>query len=547
MSKYKVLLMGCLFFIVGTVSAQTVEIPDLHLLLVIERALDKSPGETITAEDMETLTHFDAVDFSIRTLTGLEYATNLTRLDLSDNKIKDIVPLANLTQLEELYLGEEDFDLFTRANQISDITPLANLTRLKILDLGDNQVSDITSLANLTQLEKLHLGGNQIRDITPLVNLTRLDLLNIWGNQIRDIVPLTNLTQLTGLSLASNQIRDIAPLTNLTQLVDLRLQSNQISDITSLTNLTQLKRLYMMRNQIQDITPLANLTQLEELYLRSNQIRDVTPLTNLTQIVELSLEWNQISDISVLANFVNLKELRLEQNPIQDVSPFCALHEQNPTFLTDLHQVRCSPIASEFLLSVPAGTSLIHVPLEVTTVDRMANNITSIADLYDALGGASSVNILITYDPTTQEWRSYASPQDRGGPADRDLTDDMGILAIMIRPVMVLLGGSALGVLPVDSGGDRKASITLNPGLNLVALPLRGSGITRVSDLFTLEGIGGNVPVIILTDNGEFKTVGQAGDPGDIEITGGQAFILTAQRAATVVIYGRGWDNTTAR
>ena len=58
-----------------------------------------------------------------------------------------------------------------------------------------------------------------------------------------------------------------------------------------------------------------------------------------------------------------------------------------------------------------------------------------------------------------------------------------------------------------------------------------------------LEGIGGNVPVIILTDGGEFKPVGRAGDPGDVEITGGQAFILTAGRAATVGISGVGWSN----
>ena len=63
------------------------------------------------------------------------------------------------------------------------------------------------------------------------------------------------------------------------------------------------------------------------------------------------------------------------------------------------------------------------------------------------------------------------------------------------------------------------------------------------SDLFALDGIGGNVPVIILTDNGEFKAVGRAGDVSDILITGGQSFILTAQKAATVAISGEGWTN----
>ena len=190
----------------------------------------------------------------------------------------------------------------------------------------------------------------------------------------------------------------------------------------------------------------------------------------------------------------------------------------------------------EYLLSIPAGISLIHVPLKVNAVDGVARTIVSIADLYDALGGTSTVNFLITYIPQTQEWRSYFVPSDRGSPADARLTDDKGIIVGLRTPVSVRLRGGALGT----SG---TSTITLNPGLNLVGLPLNDSRIMRVSDLFALNGIGGNVPVIILTDDGEFKAVGRAGDPGDIQITGGQSFILTVQRPATVIIFGDGWTN----
>ena len=87
---------------------------------------------------------------------------------------------------------------------------------------------------------------------------------------------------------------------------------------------------------------------------------------------------------------------------------------------------------------------------------------------------------------------------------------------------------------------DGSSTITLNAGLNLVGLPLKDSRVMRVSDLFALAGIADNVPVIIVSDNGELKAVGRAGDPSDIEITGGQSFILTAQQAATVTISGHG-------
>ena len=200
---------------------------------------------------------------------------------------------------------------------------------------------------------------------------------------------------------------------------------------------------------------------------------------------------------------------------------------------------RAAPIAGaeiEYLLSLPVGINLIHVPLKVTAVDGVPRTIRSIADLYDALGGALTVSFLITYDPQTQEWRSYFGTFARGTSSDAALTDNTGIIAGLRTPVSVRLRGSALGT-------NGNGIITLNPGLNVVGLPVRDSRVMRVSDLFALNGIGGNVPVIILTDGGEFKLVGRAGDPGDIEITGGQSFILTAQRAATVIIYGDGWNN----
>ena len=78
---------------------------------------------------------------------------------------------------------------------------------------------------------------------------------------------------------------------------------------------------------------------------------------------------------------------------------------------------------------------------------------------------------------------------------------------------------------------------------NLLGLPLRDPRINRVSDLLTLDGFWGNTLAIVLTDGGEFKLVGRAGDPGDIPITGGQGFLLTVQRAARVTLSGEGWTN----
>ena len=98
-------------------------------------------------------------------------------LDLRENKISDIKPLAALTNLTQLDLGE---------NKISDIKPLAALTNLNQLSISFNQISDVKPLAELTNLTQLYLGANQISDVKPLAELTNLTQLNLGGNPIKN-------------------------------------------------------------------------------------------------------------------------------------------------------------------------------------------------------------------------------------------------------------------------------------------------------------------------------------------------------------------------
>ena len=203
--------------------------------------------------------------------------------------------------------------------------------------------------------------------------------------------------------------------------------------------------------------------------------------------------------------------------------------------VTGLEPITFTAISEIFDLSVPAGISLIHVPLKVTTVNGVAQTIESVGDLYDALGGASSVSLLITLDPQAQQWQGYFGSGDRGSSADKVLTDDLGIIAVLIAPTSVQLSGEGLGT-------NGSSSITVHPGMNLVGVPLKDSRITRVSDLLGLEGMKDNITLAIVSDNGEFKLTESVGDSGDIAVPGGQSFILVAQRATTVEITGAGWS-----
>ena len=104
-------------------SAQEDWMPDPNLRQAVRESLEL-PGEVLLTQlEMKRLTGLDAVESEIKDLTGLEYATNVTWLNLGVNEIRDLSPLAELINLEVLWIF---------VNPLSDISPLANLVSLKI-------------------------------------------------------------------------------------------------------------------------------------------------------------------------------------------------------------------------------------------------------------------------------------------------------------------------------------------------------------------------------------------------------------------------------
>jgi Leucine-rich repeat (LRR) protein len=77
---------------------------------------------------------------------------------------------------------------------------LANHVNLVSLELNNNQVSDLSPLASCVNIVQLGLRQNlQIIDISPLDSMPKLKDLQLWGNQIKDISPLMSLNNLKTL------------------------------------------------------------------------------------------------------------------------------------------------------------------------------------------------------------------------------------------------------------------------------------------------------------------------------------------------------------
>jgi len=254
-----------------------------------------------TVADMVFLKELNAAGRGISDLAGLEYATNLTSLNLGEFYYYWVWP-------PEL-----------RTNQIKDITPLIGLIRLKSLDLSNNQISDISAVSGMTALERLILYNNEITDISALSGLSNLVSLDLERNQITDIAPLSGLTNLKSLELSSNLTADTSALSTLTGLESLLLNRNGLTIIPDLINLPNLKSIQLDGNLITDISSLSGMPAIESVSLFGNRITSIPSLSDVPNLKALGLGVNQITDISGLSGLTNLNIVDLTNNRITTI------------------------------------------------------------------------------------------------------------------------------------------------------------------------------------------------------------------------------------
>ena len=297
----------------------TVNIVDPHLEAPIREELGLNAGPQ--GKGSTPITCLDALDLIV--------------LDAFNRGIENLEGIQSFENLEILILF---------VNSISDVTPLAHLTKIWFLDLGQNLLTEIGALAGLTAMITLLLDNNSLADgpekgagpdgsvepnsaiepvLWPLANMSHLEFIllgddeNLVGdNQIRDLSPLTGASRLNHLEAFCNEISDLTPLSGLDQLDLLDVDANQVTDISVVRELVGLSRLSVSNNRIFDMTPISDRTNLVSLAANSNSLSGIGFLAGLTNLQLLVLADNDISDISVLQNLRNLAVLSLRSNPI---------------------------------------------------------------------------------------------------------------------------------------------------------------------------------------------------------------------------------------
>ena len=156
-----------------------------------------------------------------------------------------------------------------------------------------------------------------------------------------------------------------------------------------------------------------------------------------------------------------------------------------------------------------------HLPLELLAIDNQVVANETIGELFLALG----VDTMYYYDSDC--WVLA----DENTTVIRKVYQGFAIYADS-SPSKTLLG------LPLSG------SLILQVGMNIVGIPRHSSHLKRVSDLLSFYP---EISAILVEDEGTLKLVGQVDDPGDIPITGGQAFGIISKQTYFTAFYGEPW------
>ncbi len=270
--------------------ADDVAFADPRLETAVRSALGIPSPAPVTEANMLTMTgRFEARGLNVAALDGIEYAKNVTELNLHYNKISSVVPLATMTQLTWLDLG---------SNPISNPTGLGNLANLTYLHLGSNNLTDLSALAGVGSLATdvaMVLTHNQITDLSPLKDVPEWRFLYAYGNDIEDISCLAEFGPMRNLSLSFNRISDISVLRQMGNIGFLSLSDNLISDLSPVAD-SNLRNTHtnFRNNLIVDVSPLEGMS-FNTLDLKNNQISDISDLGTITIYSFLDLRGNPLN------------------------------------------------------------------------------------------------------------------------------------------------------------------------------------------------------------------------------------------------------------
>ncbi|EAD9020222.1 class 1 internalin InlJ [Listeria monocytogenes] len=389
--------------------------PDDNFASEVAAAFEMQATDTISEEQLATLTSLDCHYSSIADMTGIEKLTGLTKLICTSNNITtlDLSKNTNLTYLE------------CKSNKLTslDVTPLTKLTylncdtnKLTNLDVSQNPLLtylncarntltelDVSHNTQLTELD-CHLNKKITKlDVTPQTQLTTLDcsfnkitaldvsqnkLLNRLNCDTNNItkLDLNQNIQLTFLDCSSNKLTEI-DVTPLTQLTYFDCSVNPLTEL-DVSTLSKLTTLHCIQTDLLEID-LTHNTQL--IYFQAEGCRKIKELdvTHNTQLYLLDCQAAGITELDLSQNpklvYLYLNNTELTKLDVSHNTKLKSLSCVN-AHIQDFSSVGKIPVLNN---NLDAEGQTITMPKETLT-----NNSLTIAvspDLLDQFGNPMNI------------------------------------------------------------------------------------------------------------------------------------------------------------
>ncbi|EAC8433214.1 LPXTG cell wall anchor domain-containing protein [Listeria monocytogenes] len=179
-----------------------VNIPDPVLKSYLNGILGQPSTSDITEAQMDTITEVKIDNINLADLTGLDYAHNLTLLQLSTPRVSDYSIIAKLSNLTTLNLTGYSLS----SSSLPDLNGLQKLTSLTLYS-GRFVNSDLAKFNQLPNLTYLNLDrSGYVTDITLLKSLPNLTTLSIQFCGVNDFRGIDTFPSLTNLSANGQNI-----------------------------------------------------------------------------------------------------------------------------------------------------------------------------------------------------------------------------------------------------------------------------------------------------------------------------------------------------
>lgn len=271
----------------------------LFSLSVINCGLDDSSFKiNETMENLEELTIMN--NPGVTECEWISYMPELFEITMTCNGITDMTPVANLEEVMFLDLSD---------NQIQDASMQVKSLRLHRLNLANNKVTDFSGLSDLTVLEQVYLGGNQYveKEGNSLEFLKKseevLEYVDLSGN---DFTPetfknLAGCVNLKELYIDGNKrVGSLEFLQNISTLEILSASGCEISSLKGMEGNIHLDRIDLSDNQLETLEYFPEIEDVVyvDLFLNGNKLTDISTLSEKVEYDTLLLYGNKLDAVS---------------------------------------------------------------------------------------------------------------------------------------------------------------------------------------------------------------------------------------------------------